>query len=103
MYVETDFSRSNIASTYAGLTAPASTSSCPASRIASSLLVAAPGTLTIGRGSTSLMGSPRVGVRPAGPMSRVPAGRARSTRGRGVLRVGGLQFLDDRVVLRAVH
>src|SRR4051794_35198799 len=92
-----------MASTYAGLTAPASTSSCPASRIASSLLVAAPGTLIIGRVSTSLMGSPPGCSRPAGTMSQVPAGRAGSTRGRGALRVGRLQFLDDRVVLRAVH
>src|SRR3954454_5757171 len=45
MYVDTDFSRSNIASTYPALTAPASTKISPASRIASSLLPAVPGTL----------------------------------------------------------
>src|SRR4051795_362882 len=45
MYVDTDRSRSNIASTYPALTAPASTRISPASRIASSLLPAVPGTL----------------------------------------------------------
>src|SRR3954463_2515178 len=45
MYVDTDFSRSNIASTYPALTSPASTKISPASRIASSLLPAVPGTL----------------------------------------------------------
>ena len=45
MYVDTDFSRSNIASTYSGLTAPASTRIWPASRIASSFVAAVPGTL----------------------------------------------------------
>src|SRR5215204_3344348 len=102
MYVDTDFSRSNMASTYEGLTAPESTRSWPASRMASSLLRAAPGTLMWAGVRTSLMALPEMS-RPAGTVSQAPAGRAGSTRGRGVLRVGGLQFLDDRVVLRAVH
>src|SRR3954468_16991640 len=93
MYVETDFSRSNIASTYSGLTAPASTRSWPASLIASSLLVAAPGTLIWDKARMSLIASSL-------------ADRlwwAGSLGGRRAVRVRRLQLLDDRVVLGAAH
>src|SRR4051794_8481582 len=92
-----------MASTYAGLTAPASTSSCPASRMASSLLRAVPGTLTWDGVRTSLMGSPRMWCGRPGPGLPGPGRPVGSMRGRGALRVGGLQLLDDGVVLRAVH
>ena len=92
-----------MASTYAGLTAPGVDQELPG--LADRVVLArgaSPGTLIWDRVRTSLMDSPGSG-RPAGTVSLVPAGRAGSTRGRGALRVGGLQLLDDRVVLRAVH
>src|SRR5919107_1828125 len=92
-----------MASTYAGLTAPESTRSCPASRIASSLLRASPGTLMWDGVRTSLMALPVDVVRPADTDDSGAGRPVGSTGGRGVLRVGRLQLLDDGVVLRAVH
>src|SRR3954453_16825947 len=130
MYVDTDFSRSNIASTYPALTAPASTKISPASRIASSLLPAVPGTLICANVKISLTlhrllhqqrsttattvkhvkhvkhGPRRDPPTPPGPRLPGPgwgSGGGGSVVGGAFLGVGDPQLLHDRVVLRAVH
>src|SRR6476661_5184729 len=91
MYVETDFSRSYMASMYSGVTAPALTRISPASRMDSSLLRAVPGTLIWDSVKTSLMARQLL----------CRSGSAR--RGTAARSVGDLQLFDDRVVLGAVH
>src|SRR5688500_16006352 len=91
-----------MASTYAGAAAPALTTRFPASRLGATSLRASRGTSAWDRVSTSLMGAPPGDGAGGRHRSRGPAGSV-SPRGRGVLRVGGLQLLDDRAVLRAVH
>src|SRR6478735_3144754 len=91
---------------YSGPTAPASTRICPASRIASSLLVAAPGVLicvTVRMSPISVLLQLFPMVASQARPTASDGGLASSANLGGGRAVGFPEFLDDLVVLRAVH